>query len=58
MSQDKVEIDILLEHYHWAKDAPNRKEYFTKLVQGYIKLYYPELKFLKIQGMKAICERR
>lgn len=58
MSQDKVEIDILMEHYHWAKDAPNRKEYFTALVKGYIKLYYPHLEFETIRGMKAICKKK
>ncbi|MBO1515690.1 hypothetical protein [Metabacillus bambusae] len=58
MSQDKVEVDILLEHYHWAKDAPNKKEYFTNLVDGYIKAYFPHLEFITIKGMKAICKKK
>lgn len=58
MSQDEVEVDILLEHYQWAKDVPNRKEYFTALVQGYLKLYFPHLEFVTIKGMKAICKRK
>lgn len=58
MSQDKVEVDILLEHYFLAKDAPNKKEYFTSLVQGYISLYFPELELVAIKGMKAICKKK
>jgi hypothetical protein len=35
-----------------------RGELFKKYVMAYVEQTYPEYQFLKIEGMKAICQRR
>lgn len=36
----------------------DRGKLFKQYVEGYIQNYFPHLKLIKIDGMKAICERR
>ncbi|WP_338788779.1 hypothetical protein [Metabacillus sp. FJAT-53654] len=58
MSQVNYEVDIPFE-FLWMTDGyHDRGKLFKEYVEGYIKNYFPHLEFVKIEGMKAICERR
>lgn len=45
--------------YLWMTEGyHSRSKLFKQYVEGYIRNYNPQLKLIKIDGMKAICERR
>ena len=57
------EIEVIIPHFYlWMtehiRDRDKRTELFNKYVEGYVKLHYPNLKFVRIEQMKAICERK
>jgi hypothetical protein len=55
------EIDIPPAYIHITSDIKDRKmrvKKFNEYVNGYIEKSFPEYRFIKIKGMKAICERR
>lgn len=54
----RIEV-IIPDIYVWMTEgASNRGALFKSYVEGYIRKAHPELQFLRIEGMKAICERR
>lgn len=55
---DEVEVTIP-QCYVWMTEGLNeRGKRFKAYVQGYIKKSYPELEFIKIEGMIAICRKK
>lgn len=59
MFQDD-EIEVSIPHrYVWLTEGlANIGTLFKRYVTGYIKSNYPELDFVRIEGMKAICKRK
>jgi hypothetical protein len=53
-----VKIDIPPAYLHITEGTRDRGKLFKKYVSGYIARSYPELRLVRIEGMKAICERR
>lgn len=56
-------IEVIIPHcYIWMtehiRDRNKRTELFNKYVEGYVKLHNPDLKIVRIEQMKAICERK
>lgn len=46
------------EMYIWmTQDSSNRAVLFSRYVRAYVKRNYPEMAFVKISGMYAICTR-
>jgi hypothetical protein len=54
--KDEVEIPHI--YLELTKGYSTRGTMFKKYVMSYIKRNYPELTLVKIEGMKAICERK
>jgi hypothetical protein len=54
----RVKIDIPPVYLHLTAGYENRGKLFKRYVAGYIARSYPELKLVKIEGLKAFCERR
>lgn len=54
------EIELTIpEHYVWMTEGyKNRTKLFKQYVDGYIRNSYPNLTLVRIEKMKAICERR
>lgn len=45
--------------YVWLTEGYTRRgELFKGYVEGYLATNFPEFKLIKIEGMKAICERK
>jgi len=53
-----VKIDIPPVYLTLTGDSKDRGKLFKKYVVGYLAVSFPELQLIKIEGMKAICERR
>lgn len=55
-----MQYEVAIPHcYVWmTAGSNNRKALFIKYVEGYISSSFPDLRLVRIQGMKAICERK
>jgi len=56
-------IEVIIPHcYLWMtehiQDRDKRAELFNKYVEGYVMLHYHDLNFVRVENMKAICERK
>jgi hypothetical protein len=60
MSQNNRTEEFPIPHdYLWMTEGyENRGSLFKGYVEAYIEKTYPEYQFIKIEGMKAICQRR
>lgn len=59
MSQVEISIPfIYIGLTAGCKTREDRVDLFNRYVQGYIERSYPELNFIEIKGMKAICEKK
>ncbi|WP_255301528.1 hypothetical protein [Bacillus sp. AFS040349] len=55
-------VEVTIPHcYLWMteyiRDRDKRAELFNEYVKGYVQLHDPDLKLIRIEKMKAICER-
>jgi hypothetical protein len=53
----KYEIPIPQFYLDLTQGYANRGKLFKQYVMGYIKKSYPHMRFVRIEGMNAICER-
>jgi hypothetical protein len=53
-----IKIDIPPAYLHITAGYKNRGKLFKRYVDGYIERSYPELRLIRIEGMKALCERK
>jgi hypothetical protein len=60
MSQIELKHEFPIPHdYLWMTAGyENRGSLFKGYVEAYIEKTYPEFRLLKIEGMKAICQKR
>jgi hypothetical protein len=61
LNSNLIKIDIPPVYMHITKDIQDRERrgnLFKRYVIGYLAVSYPELRLIKIEGMKAICEKR
>lgn len=54
----QYEIPIPHDYIWITQGYKNRGELFKGYVKAYLQRSYPEMEFIKIEGMKAICKKR
>jgi hypothetical protein len=58
LNSNLIKIDIPPVYLHITAGYENRGILFKRYVAAYIAQNYPELRLIRIEGMKAICERK